>query len=249
MRILWMAVLVMVSGCGNTPQEKPIQEEKSKHQEEPGHQDMSAYRQETSKLEKKGKYAEALERHIWFHDNVLKHDEAMYGVRLSFALGEWLDLGEVYSPAREAFIEMRDKKTQMLLNGKGGSAEFSDVHAFNRSLDEQEKTVELFDHIDQHRQDIADSCWIFAKDILFEAKRYDLAKKYMPDLMHEFRDARNMYERHVEMSKDPRFADGEILEFGNNTFVKDILMLIEVAVSIGDVNAALEIQEKSHRYL
>jgi len=40
-----------------------------------------------------GQFEKALQDHIWFHENALKHKPALYGVRLSFALQEWVNLG------------------------------------------------------------------------------------------------------------------------------------------------------------
>jgi len=59
-------------------------------------QDMCKYMDDTHTLVKQGKYAEALERMIWFHNHALEHELGMYGVRLSFALSEWKELGDVY---------------------------------------------------------------------------------------------------------------------------------------------------------
>ena len=42
----------------------------------------------------------------------------MYGVRLSFALSYWEQLGEVYPPALTALKKTRDDKTALLLDGK-----------------------------------------------------------------------------------------------------------------------------------
>jgi hypothetical protein len=38
---------------------------------------------------------------IWFYHHVLECDDALVGVRLSFVLGEWVELGGKYPPARD----------------------------------------------------------------------------------------------------------------------------------------------------
>ena len=62
---------------------------------------------ELAALTKSGKYKEALEKHIWFHE-ASKEMAGMGGVRLSFALGLWMKLAELYPPAMEAFIALRN---------------------------------------------------------------------------------------------------------------------------------------------
>ncbi|RYD32658.1 MAG: hypothetical protein EOP86_15195 [Verrucomicrobiaceae bacterium] len=63
------------------------------------------------------KYAEALERHEWFHENTLRIDPLMAGVRLSFALGDWVRLGKKYPPAMESLRRIRDLKTRAIRTG------------------------------------------------------------------------------------------------------------------------------------
>src|SRR5687768_379355 len=92
-------------------------------------EDMQKYLQQTRSLQEEGKYQEALDRHLWFHDHALEHDEAMYGVRLSFALSSWQDLGKKYPPASKALEETRDKKAAVLKEGKGSKEIFHDVMA------------------------------------------------------------------------------------------------------------------------
>jgi hypothetical protein len=46
-----------------------------------------------------GKFKEALERHIWFHNQALEKEPTYYGVRLSFALSDWVALGRKHPEA------------------------------------------------------------------------------------------------------------------------------------------------------
>jgi len=58
-------------------------------------EDVSHALDKAEEYKREGKYAQALERQIWFHKNALKYAPAMRGVRLSFALGVWIELGQV----------------------------------------------------------------------------------------------------------------------------------------------------------
>jgi hypothetical protein len=46
-----------------------------------------------------GQYEEALADLIWFHVNALLEPRAWSGVRRSYALDDWIRLGELYPPA------------------------------------------------------------------------------------------------------------------------------------------------------
>ena len=109
-------------------------------------QELREYLQETKVLISKGQYKEALERHIWFHEHALDKDKSMQGVRLSFALGDWKELGDLYPPALKALTDIRDTKTGEILNSGGTKELFADVNGINRTLGEGEKTATLFEY-------------------------------------------------------------------------------------------------------
>jgi len=141
-------------------------------------EDMQKYLSCTQSLAKEGKYQEALDRHLWFHDHVLEHDRSMYGVRLSFALADWHELGEQYPPALVAFKKVRDEKTSLLEEGNGSYDLFNDVHALNRELGEDNKTIELFRKLDQEQGVLAKKYWTIANEVISSAKEYYLLEKY-----------------------------------------------------------------------
>src|SRR5687768_17293473 len=79
--------------------------------------------QEIRRLTSEGKYEEALNKHLWFHEES-KSSIGMGGVRLSFALSHWMELGEAYPPALAALKAIRDANEAKLLEGAGGFREF-----------------------------------------------------------------------------------------------------------------------------
>src|SRR5262249_45924751 len=97
---------------------------------------------EAKLLSEQGKYEEALQKHIWLHDHVLEQQPAYYGVRLSFALSEWMELGKKYPKALEALKDIRDKKTARLVAGEQDVNLFDDVQSINEHLDEPAATVD-----------------------------------------------------------------------------------------------------------
>ena len=86
-----------------------------------------------------GRYAAALAKHVWFHQNELSN-----AVRLSFALTDWRELANVYPPALQKLKEFRDQAKDNLLNGNNVTHSFSDFERINRKLDEAQLSVELF---------------------------------------------------------------------------------------------------------
>lgn len=96
----------------------------------------------TSALE--GRHEEALRDLLWFHENALKHDRAYYGVRLSFAVGYWKELADLYPPALEALQSVKKQSEAALRRGEGGRDLFNDVVSINRELNRESDTYKLF---------------------------------------------------------------------------------------------------------
>ena len=207
-------------------------------------EDMQKYLSDTEALVREGKHKEALERFLWFHDNALEHQPSMYGVRLSFALSSWKQLGDVYPPSLSAMQEIRDKKTQQMIQGKGNSHLFHDVTALNRTLGDDTKTVDLFRKLDKEQKDLAKQCWNMGKDAIIKTKAYDLARKYIGNPVREWGKVKEMYDMNKAMYGGKNFGE-HFKTYNENNLVEESLKLIEVALALDDKKAAKEIQAKA----
>jgi len=208
-------------------------------------ENMQEYLQKTQELARSGKHKEALERYLWFHDHALEHDRGMYGVRLSFALSYWLELGKVYPEAKTALLEMRDKKTKLLEDGKGERDLFHDVAAINHELGQNDGTVKLFRKLDADNGVLALKCWDAAKDAVFEGKQIDLVKKYIKLPIVEYDRLKERHDLNVSMYKDEKVGGERFKQWSEKHFVKESLKLIKAAEAIGDKEAAQEIRKKA----
>lgn len=206
---------------------------------------MQKYLSDTREMVINGSYEEALKRTIWFHNHALEHEPAMYGVRLSFALSDWMELGEVYLPAKLALIATRDTKEKLLIAKEGDYHLFHDVVALNRVLGEDDKTIGLFEMLDKAEPEKAIEYWVIAKEAFISAKRYDFVRKYKVDFDLEFSRIKHIYELDVTNYDKPQFARKEFKEFNENLFLDDSLKLIEVALAINDTKTAIEVQQKA----
>jgi len=205
---------------------------------------MQKYLSDTQTLVREGKHKKALDRFLWFHDHALEHQPSMYGVRLSFALSYWKQLGDVYPPALTAMKKTRDDKTTYLVQGKGNSRLFHDVASLNSTLGDNAQTVELFRKLDEEQEDLAKQCWDMAKDAIIKAQAYDLARKYIGNPVREWSKAKEMYDRNKAMYGGKNFGE-HFKTYNENNFVEESLKLIEVALALDDKKAAKEIQAKA----
>jgi len=197
---------------------------------------------EAQTLASQGKYEEALEKHLWFHENALKHSPSMRGVRLSFALSYWVELGHRYPKAREALVAIRDKNTEAIREGRGFVDLFHDVASINGYLEEEEKTVELFKTLDEKHHRLAERCYIVAEKDLAARREYTLCASYIPDASERFDRIKEMRERQLSMAKDERLR---MKEYAEKSFVEVACRLIEILVGAGRKEDAESVRERA----
>jgi len=126
-----------------------------------------------------GRYRGALEKHIWFHECAEQADRGLVGVRLSFALAEWYQLGLAFPPAMDALIESRDRAETAykydLLQVDG----FRDAAAINRALGCIERTAELFRFVAESDPSKASKVYLFAEAALIATGEYKLCGDFL----------------------------------------------------------------------
>ncbi len=199
--------------------------------ENPGN--MHVYLVETDEMVRQGDYSAALERYIWFHHHVLEHDPHMTGVRLSFALGGWQRLAEVYPPALETMIETRDQASARLRAGKGNRELFNEVDSFNARLGDDAVTVELFKHLHEAQPRLAERVWSVARSKVIAAGEYELANQYIGNPMHALAQYRRSYQRSLSWSDDDEEFEEYNRQYTENRFVERTLDLMRVYTALG----------------
>ena len=169
--------------------------------------DPSAVLQEAQALARKGKYPEALEKHLWYHENSLRLDPAQSGVRLSFALSYWTDLGRKYPEAKVALVAVRDRELKRLTGGDDDADRFRDVAGINGYLKERSKTVELFKAIHAKDREFAGRCYFYAEADLVALGEYRLCRAYIPDPLARFEQMRERREMDLKRAAAADAAD------------------------------------------
>lgn len=179
---------------------------------------------------KRGNYAVALAKHVWFHENALKHDSALAGVRLSFALSDWTDLAAVYPPALEQLKSTRDNAETNVRNKNGRDAyeAFLDFSSINEKLNEDAKTKELFLWLDSNKPETARDLFSLAEPALIKEKDYNLCGKYI-DAEASFAEALQNYRMTSDIAKNPKFGK-KLQDFADRKFTNITTTLIALLV-------------------
>ena len=166
--------------------------------------DLQNILNEAKNLMDEGKYEEALQRQIWYFNHALEFDPAQTGVRLSFALAQWVELGRRYPRAKQALLEIRDRDTQRLAAGKGFANLFSDVNSINNYLGQEDATLALFKTIYQTDNQLAKGCYFYAENLLIQHGEYELLLNCLGDPQARF----DSYQRGFEATDRITAAHG-----------------------------------------
>lgn len=168
-----------------------------------------------------GQYAKALKDHLWFHENALQYNPALYGVRLSFALEEWIALGADFPDAIRALAEIRDRKTELLEKGLGLPEIFHDVQSINRCLHEPQKTVALIKRLCESDFETAKQCYDLAKADLIASGEFALCNRLMDAPMFLARDMKALLKKNITIYKTAPWADTAQREWTVRHFMEE----------------------------
>ena len=222
--------MCIVAGCSRQP---------SQQWTPPEHPSPREILNEASADAEAKRYESALAKHVWYHENALKIEPAQYGVRLSFALISWVELGELYPPALEKLRSIRDKDESTMQEGETSEERFHDVAAINKYLGEDTKTTELFVWLDQNNRNFAKSVYSVAQPSLIRAKKFDLCGRYL-DPEVSFKRMLEQYTLHKEAGGASDFKSRR-LEFGRKKFTNSVATLVALLTVNGRSDEAAKI--------
>ncbi len=204
---------------------------------------------ELETLAESGKYEEALEKHIWFHE-ASKIMPGMGGVRLSYALDLWLKLSKKYNPAMEALVDLRNNNKKALLKGHGSFDNFHDLSAINQVLEDNEDTLLVFNEIHNSYPKQANNYYHVVENLLVAAKAYNVCARYIEDPIEKFSHLKHLHEMNVKLlAENPEMNDDEFTEYTESSYVNGVCQLIEIMVALGKTDQANEVQSLALAYL
>jgi hypothetical protein len=201
---------------------------------------------EARQLAARGDHAAALEKYLWFHRHVLEHDTSYAGVRLSFALSEWFELGEKYPPAREALLSVRDEAAAAVERGEGTFELFHDVASINRVLGEDEETVRLFREADRRYPELAQQCYHVAEPVLAAHGDYATCARYIPDLEKRLEAIGQLHRATLEIAEtNPRLGSPEarLREYAQTRLAEQTGRLVAILEGVGRAADAERVRE------
>jgi len=178
-----------------------------------------------------GRYEEALDGYIWFHENS-EDVPGLGGVRLSFALRYWVDLGRVYPPARTALEEIRNRKTKNILSGFRDIASFHDIVAINKHLGSERETYELFVTLNSSSPALASNYSSLALPAIINSGDFHLARQFLPSPTDELQ----------QLAETFKMMSARIdLQTCIHLYVNGIEIILKTLRGVGDLEQAEQV--------
>jgi hypothetical protein len=189
---------------------------------------LDKLRQEANDFTAKGNYEDALQRHLWYHNHALEYDAAERGVRLSFWLSSWVELGRRYPKARQALLEVRALKTRELAEGRGYSDLFQDVASINSYLQADDETYALFKTIKQRDAALARQCYFYLGD---SQSKFASSRRMWEMDKQRYQQQQQFRQEHPLPGGIP--APPDRMREADKRFVGRVSQLIEILVGAG----------------
>ena len=187
-------------------------------------------------------YDRALERYEHFFDHALDVDpHSLYGVRLSYCLSEWAELGEVHPLARQR-LEEKAGEALALLTQTRNPERFHDFMALCRYLHRTEEPVRCFLHFHAFDRDLASSMVRFIWDNLVDTQQLSVCEGYLEEPKARYDAALTTFDQAMEVCKSEPFGGQELEEQINGWYVRDVSNILLVLKNTGRLTEASAIE-------
>ena len=171
-------------------------------------------------------YANALIYYSHFFEQTFKNP-AEYGVRLSYCLQEWRQLGDIYPEALEGLKAQKD--TSLLFWKEENEPErFQDYHSICKVLGLNKEAIEVFLQIHHKNKQLASEIVKFIWDDLVENKNWKVCLEYLNNPLEKYQSHLstfdNIFKKYVHDASTSN--EKEIFGHGLKWFIKDITNLL-----------------------
>jgi hypothetical protein len=175
-----------------------------------------------------GNYSDALERYNNFFEYTFKNS-AKYGVRLSYCLREWVELGKVYP---DALIRLERKKINslLLLEEEREPERFHDYLAICEAVQSPELPIKEFLRLHNSDKELSTKIVRFIWDDLIKNKKWKICMEYLDNPFKKYEtylsNFDTIFKKYVHDNSTSH--DKEIFAHTLNWYIKEITNILLV---------------------
>jgi hypothetical protein len=188
-------------------------------------------------------YSLSLEKYRWFFDNALKIKKSYYGVRLSYCLSEWADLGNVYSPALEKLTLLKESALKEFRN-TNSHCQFHEYESICNALGCPEEPVKVFEEIAIKDKALAEKLFTYVYAELARQSKWEICREYMGNGYKQYKKILELFDACIDGGRRKGGDQGEgIIKSTINKTIEELLWILEMqshANAKKEVEAAIE---------
>lgn len=192
------------------------------------------------------KYAQASSAFEQLYEQSASVDRA-HGVRNSFLVGAWHELGQEYAPALEALKVKRQELLELALSDSLTFETFSDLSSINRVLGDDSLTLDVFKQVHNKHPEQAEQLYFAAADLLIQHGEYDLLMHYNPDPIFSFESARYSREGSLSSVREGVLEEGHKRR-ADQRFERTLTALLLALEQSGRGKELAEVRRRAETY-
>lgn len=197
-----------------------------------------------------GQHEAALEKYIWFFENSVQIERSYFGVKHSYCLEEWWDLGREFGKAKEAYLEMLADRHERLLEGVYSWDLFYEFKSMAESAGKDDDVVGIFkkwsnDNGSHHKaSDVIDA----VKEVLFDAEEFTLIDSHVDSYESWYSSVESGYVRNYKMYLEKDWAGEDFLRYAFTSFRNEVNQIVTVLNKVGKEGVAESIQVRAEKF-
>lgn len=169
-------------------------------------------------------YQAALQGYRWFYDNALSIDDAYYGVRLTYCLSEWVNLGKEFAPALHDLISAKEQALTAFRQLQTKEA-FQTYSSLCRALSCSEDAYHAFCEVQDEA--LSSKIFMFIYEYCASNSMRDLCYQHLGDGYSQYtKSLAHLDEMLTLADKNPNVSSESVRLSGINSFKKQASYLL-----------------------
>ncbi|SJL84203.1 hypothetical protein [Vibrio palustris] len=206
---------------------------------------------------KEKRYVESLENYKLFYDNAIEIDRSYYGVRLSYCLGEWAELGTQYPDALTELIKLKESTLSDFEKNQSRQS-FHEYSCICKVLNCDEDTFDQFLVVRETNIDLSHKVFRFVYEYCASNRKWDLCREYLGNGLKQYKRSLETFDHMMEFAAEKEGDLSEsIYKDGIAAFKREVLWILDMLAYIDEpdeYNSAIskietDLKERGHGQL
>ncbi|RXJ74067.1 hypothetical protein CS022_05345 [Veronia nyctiphanis] len=172
-------------------------------------------------------FASAHKKYEWYFENAEKFNPHHRGVRVSFALADWVDVAKQYRPAMTCIIDIR-KEALNKFNETKSIESFRDYSYISEYLQTGDEVLEIFFSFHSKDKELAKKLFKYAYKFLVDNKEWSICAEYMDNSSEKYDLIFHCYDIVNEEDEFDKETIKHLKKYRIESLKKDIVSLFSI---------------------